>query len=348
MVTRQARTLGLGWKEYDMQLTSRSVLASLFLSAAALALPLGPGCSSGDVVVETGAGGSGGGSSSTAPNGATTVSTGTGSTLTSLAVGTWNVHNLIDETINSSVPFEDVDPSYKTHRANVAKVIDSFNPEIFILQEVESQGVLDALNANLAKPYAHTKLIDGNDPRGIDVAMLSRVPPDKVLSHRTEKFLKAGTSSPTYSYARDCLEMHFTINGRHVVMLGVHFKSKDSDDPDKRLAEAQHTRVIANGILKADPNALLLVLGDFNDGPNTPPLDALQDGSPPLLDVADAVPTNDRWTYKYGGKVFLIDHQLANPLLHDRLDPSSVKIPHTKSVTTASDHALLVATYDLQ
>lgn len=316
----------------------------LRLHALALNLVLGclgivTGCGEGGVVVESG---SGGGTSQG------TSSTASGSSLTELVIGTWNVHNLIDEKFNSNVAFEGVDKNYPAHRAAVATVIDSFNPDIFILQEVESQAVLDSLNATLAKPYEHTKLIEGNDPRGIDVAMLSRVPPDKVLSHSSERFLKAGTSSPTYGYARDCLELHFTVNGRHLVLLGVHFKSKDTDDPDKRLAEAQHTRIIANGVAKADPTALVMVLGDMNDYPMTPPLNALMTGTPEYTDAAAAITNGDGWTYKYGGKVFLIDHELANPELHTRLDPASVHIPHTKAVSTASDHALIVATYDFR
>ncbi len=317
----------------------RSLVGSVSLVAATLALAAGASCASSEVVVESGAGG--GSSRDTSSSGAT------GSKLTSVSIGTWNVHNLIDEKLNSDVPFEDIDNNYPAHRAAVAKVVDSFNPDIFVLQEVESQPVLDALNAALSHPYEHTRLIDGNDPRGIDVAMLSRVAPTKVLSHRTERFLKAGTTSPTYGYARDCLEMHFTINARHVVLLGVHFKSKDSDDPDKRLAEAQHTRILANGIAKADPAALIMVLGDVNDTPLTPPMDALTAGNPIFTDAAALAPEGDRWTYKYGGKLMLIDHELANPELFARLEPSSVKIPHTKAITTASDHALIVATYDL-
>lgn len=308
------------------------------------------GCAS-DVDVASGAGGAGGAGAVTSSGGPTTSTSSSAAPSSGagpagpLSVATWNVLNLIDEVKNSSVPFEDVDPGYKAHRAEIANVVDTLRPDVFMLQEVESQTVLDALNADLAKPFAFTKLIDGNDPRGVDVAILSDVAFDKVVSHKSDKFLKQGTSSPTYSYSRDCLEVHMTVNGRHLVLLGVHFKSKDNDDPDKRLAEAQHTRVIANGLAKADPSAAILILGDFNDAPGSATMNTIMNGTPPFLEVADAVPANDRWTYKYGGKVFLIDHIMANPIAHDTLDPTSVNIPHTKAVMAASDHAPVFATF---
>lgn len=324
------------------------------LLGATLAGTLGllPACLANDVEVTTSSVGSGGASASVS---VTTASTGNSPTTTTggggtkeLSVATWNVYNLFDDKKNGNVPFEDVDPNYAAHRKAVATVIDTIDPLVFVLQEVESQAVLDALNADLANPYDQAKLIEGNDPRGIDLAVLSRIPLDKVVSHKSDKFLKQGTSAPVYSYSRDCLEVHLTRNGRHVVLLGVHFKSKDSDDPDKRLAEAQHTRVIANGLAQADPSAAILVLGDFNDGPGTATLNAITGGEPPLIEVADAVAENDRWTYKYGGQTFLIDHILVNPLLDEMLDPSSVAIFHTKSVSAASDHAPVFASFDVK
>jgi predicted extracellular nuclease len=326
-----------------LHLAPLSLVASLALGGGATA------CSS-DVDATSGSGGDGGAAAATATGPSTSSSAAgpgpsTGAGAKPLAVATWNVLNLIDGEKNSSVPFEDVDPNYAAHRAEIATVIDTLRPDVFMLQEVESQAVLDSLNGVLDKKFAYTKLIDGNDPRGIDVAILSDYPFDKVVSHKSDKFLKKGTSSSTYNYSRDCLEVHMTVNGRHVVMLGVHFKSKDSDDPDKRLAEAQHTRIIANGLAQADPTAAILILGDFNDAPGTATMQAIMDGTPPFLEVADAVPENDRWTYKFGGKVFLIDHIMANPLAHDMLDPTTVSIPHTKAVTNASDHAPIRATF---
>jgi predicted extracellular nuclease len=273
----------------------------------------------------------------------TTGSSGAGN---QLVIANWNVHNLINDKLDSGTAAETTDAKYEAHRKAVARVIDTMSPDVFVLQEVESQAVLDALNADLANKYPHTKLIDGNDPRAVDVAILSRVPFTKVASHRMDVFKKAGTSSPTYSYARDCLEVHLDNKIRKIVLLGVHFKSKDIDNPDKRLAEAQHTRKIADDIAAADPTAAILVLGDFNDYAGTPPIDAIVNGTPKFVDSAAEVPGG--WSFLYQNKMELIDHQLGNPFFAAMLVPGSVRIDHGKQVEAASDHSPIVATYDVR
>ncbi len=298
-------------------------MASLRRLAAAAALALAPGCSD--------SAGAGGGAAHD-PN--------------SLLIANWNVHNLIDDKLNSGTSAETADPAYVAHRKEVARVVDPLAIDVLMLAEVESQGVLDALNGDLAAPFAQTKLIDGNDPRAIDVGIMSRLPLVKVVSHASETFTKLGTKSPVYSYARDCLEVHLDAHGHDLVLLGVHFRSKDNDDPNKRLAEAQHTRQIADAILKAEPNAEVLVLGDFNDVPASPPLAAISAGTPPFVDAADSVAAADRWSFVYQGMNQLIDHQTGSPSLAKLLEPASVTLVHSKQVSAASDHSPLLARYD--
>ncbi|RLB54360.1 MAG: hypothetical protein DRI90_20290, partial [Deltaproteobacteria bacterium] len=137
-----------------------------------------------------------------------------------------------------------------------------------------------------------------------------------------------------------------TFNGRPLVLLGVHYKAKQNDDPHKRLAEAQHTREIADSITEAAPNTGILILGDFNDLPGSPPYVATVGEEPNRYrNAADDVPEADRWTFEYQGAFELVDQQMLNGLLHDRLDPTSVRILHGPEAEAASDHAPLVATY---
>jgi hypothetical protein len=63
--------------------------------------------------------------------------------------------------------------------SNTAKVILAHKPQIMVLQEVEDMDALRAFNSDpryLAGYYQHKILIDGNDPRKIDVAVLSNLP----------------------------------------------------------------------------------------------------------------------------------------------------------------------------
>jgi endonuclease/exonuclease/phosphatase family metal-dependent hydrolase len=224
-----------------------------------------------------------------------------------------------------------------------------------MLAEVENLSILDDLNKKqLGNAYFDLKLIEGNDPRGINVAVMSKIPLDDVKSHKDDFFTKIGTNGPTYKYSRDCLEVHLTYNNRKIILLAVHFRAKaPPDDPDKRLAEAQHTRAIADELAKADPTAGIIVLGDYNDTPGSDPVNAIA-GMPPSVftDAADQVAQADRYSFNFQGTHELIDHQFANPVMAPMLDPKSVVLKHGKGIDDdsqgASDHAPLFAIYQVR
>ena len=264
----------------------------------------------------------------------------------------WNAHNFVNDKNDSSAPDEFVKTSsqYVAQRTAVGAILADLDPEIAMLAEIENQAVLDDLDAAaLDGAYAEKAISEGNDPRGINIGVLSKIPIDDVVSHADDSFTEAGTSGPPFKYSRDCLELHLTFNGRRIVLLGVHFKAKTPpDDPAKRLAEAQHTREIADAIAEKDPDAAIVILGDFNDLPDSPPVLAVAGKAPDVYtDAAASAASGDRWTFDFEGKLELIDHQMSNPLMFERLDPASVVIRHGADVDDASDHAPVMATYDV-
>jgi endonuclease/exonuclease/phosphatase family metal-dependent hydrolase len=263
----------------------------------------------------------------------------------------WNLHKLIDDETDG-YPAEQVVTTavWDAHRQAVGKVIAAADPDIAILQEVEGMDVLQALDdEELGGSYTVLELAPGNDPSGIAVAMLSRIPVDEVITHEDDTFTVAGTPAPSYQYSRDCLELHFTINGRKLGLFGVHYKAKVEDDPDKRLAEAQHTRSLADAYTSADPEAGALILGDFNDTPGSLAVNWTI-GNPPnqYTDAPESVAAADRWTMVYNGNQELVDHQMSSPVLASMLRTSSVQIIHSTDVDHASDHAPVIAIYDVE
>ena len=271
-----------------------------------------------------------------------------------LTIVDWNTHNFFDAKKNPATPTEIIlsAADYAKKRSTIGAELKALNADIVVLAEIENKGILDDLNTTeLGGEYGQTILIEGNDPRGIDVGVLSKIAPDSVVSHKDDVFVLAGTNGPQYHYSRDCLELHFTFNKRAVIVLGVHFKAKaPPDDPDKRLAEGQHTRKIADDLLAKQADAAILVLGDFNDTPGSPPYKAVAGAAPQLfVDSADSVPMAAHYSYNFSGTLELIDHQMANPALHSMLDPTSVVLAHGKNVDDsskyASDHSPIKATY---
>ena len=79
----------------------------------------------------------------------------------------------------------------------------------------------------------------------------------------------------TTTFSRELLEVHVTKAGRAIIFFAAHFRSKSNDDPGRRLAEAQATRRIVDAVAAANPRALVVLGGDLNDTPGSPPLDAL-------------------------------------------------------------------------
>jgi len=266
-----------------------------------------------------------------------------------LNVLNWNVHNLENDKDDSGAPGETVVSSaeYITHRKAVGVVLNELDADVVVLTEVENIAVLNDLNTTeLGGKYVASSLIDGNDYRGVDIGVLSKYPIDSVVSHKDDAFPLNGTAGPNYYFSRDCPEIHIQFNGRKMVFLGAHFKAKSNDDPVKRLAEAQHTRAIANTLAKQDPTRAIIILGDFNDTPNSAPyLAVVGEGPSQYTDATLSIPMADRWSYNFQGKLELIDYQVVNPVLAPMLDVPSVKIHHSANVDDASDHSPVFATY---
>ncbi|MBW2528080.1 MAG: endonuclease/exonuclease/phosphatase family protein [Deltaproteobacteria bacterium] len=325
----------------------RTSLAIGLLVAATVGGALAGGCRAS----ETGPGS--GGSPTGTPTGTTTGTTTSVDPLP-LKVATWNVHNLVDDQWNGA-PDEWVENTavWEAHREAVGQVLAAIDADLVVLQEVEHFGVLNELNTqDLASRYDELVLEEGNDPRGIDVGLMSKLPVDQVISHADDEFARVGTDAPLYRYSRDCLEVHLTFNGRPLALLAVHYKAKENDNPSKRLAEAQHTRAIADGITDGSPDTGVIILGDFNDTPGSTPYDwtigIVQDHPIRYTNAPDSLPTTDRWTFDYQGTRELVDQQMSNPVLAEMLDQAAVEIWHTADVIAASDHHPVIATYQVR
>ncbi len=279
-----------------------------------------------------------------------------------LRIATFNARNVfndridgeafvVDEALNTPTSGE-----YDEKLGRVARIMNQLDADVVVLQEIENRAVLDALaeRAELERAYPIRILVAGNDPRGVDLGFLSSVPVVEQLSHKNDLFGRRDASGgPKYQYARDCLEVHLRFGSLSLVLLGVHFKAKRDDDPDKRLAEAQHTRFIADTLTAREPGLGVLVLGDFNDFPGSPPMQAI-DGAPPdaYESAARHLPDELAWTVESAATTTgfaLHDDLVANAVLSAFLDVSSVDILHddelAEDLRDVSDHAPVVATY---
>jgi len=304
--------------------------------------------------------GGSGGTGGTGSGGSTGI--GGAETAKPLKVLNWNLHNFFDMKKDSAAAEEQVlsKADYDGKVADVGSVLADMDADVIILPEVENIAILDDLNTKALNGAYATEITQTNDFRGLDIGILSKVPIDSIVAHATDMFKRLDLAGgQAYKYSRDAVEVHITFNTRKIVLLGVHYRSKgngmvETDDKDKRMAEAQHTRAIADAIALAEPKTAIVILGDFNDLPASPPINWTLQGDPKsspkvtFFAAADSIAESDRYTFVYNGAKELIDHQMVNPLLKQMLDGKGAVIRHGADVEDASDHFPLMVTYQIQ
>jgi endonuclease/exonuclease/phosphatase family metal-dependent hydrolase len=252
---------------------------------------------------------------------------------------------------------------------NTARVIGDVNADIICLMEVESRVELQKFHDQLLLPlflkpashegYKYILLIDGNDDRGIDVAVMSRFPILWLKSHIHERTDYLGNSVPTFS--RDCLEVRVDIPGtKHLQLLINHLKSQASGsaaDPQsdlRRKGQAQRVAELADQYnLNKD---YLIIAGDLNDTPDSTAIAPLATKTG-LHNVNLELPEAERGTFTFRGKEEQLDYLLISNALKavtkqvniERRGAFSTKRPHYDTVkdrrTQASDHGAVIVDF---
>ncbi|MEU9377606.1 endonuclease/exonuclease/phosphatase family protein [Streptomyces sp. NPDC048255] len=133
----------------------------------------------------------------------------------------------------------------------------------------------------------------------------------------------------------------------------------------KRMSQALEVRRLIDQILDADPDARIVVAGDFNAEPEEVPVLAIcgnvedtnnrELATRVLVPIENTVPDEARYTLFHHGRGQMIDHMLVtrNLLAHYRGSEIHNEILHDDSIAFAtddkypeSDHAPVVATFD--
>ena len=109
--------------------------------------------------------------------------------------------------------------------------------------------------------------------------------------------------------------------GRKVIVVANHFNSKGGDQsadgrfqPPNRASEVQRTQqatvlnAFVKDLLAADPNANVVLAGDFNDYQFSKPITTLTDDGATLTDLITTLPENQRYTYVFNGVSQVLDH----------------------------------------
>lgn len=137
---------------------------------------------------------------------------------------------------------------------NLAKaVIANGYPDIIILQEVENRSVLKELRDKYLPKYIEVVLVEGDDRRGVDVAMLSKLPLVRPPQAHTIPFRPQKDTRPI-------LEAHFRLPDKKVIrVFAFHFPSL--------FLETRYRAISINYLRKVmsrDDHNLIIAGGDSN------------------------------------------------------------------------------------
>jgi endonuclease/exonuclease/phosphatase family metal-dependent hydrolase len=225
-------------------------------------------------------------------------------------------------------------PISKSARRLTARVISENNPDVLAVQEVENLEALIQFNRNyLDNTYPYLMVIDGNDPRQIDVGVLSRFDFEAIRTHRFEP---PGSPPWDRTFSRDCLEVEVSVTEeKRLTLLVNHFKSQIGGGEERRKEQADRVTEIVKGRFGDILEGNFVVAGDLNDGPHAPEFESLMGLG--LENVVEArLPEEERWThyYKAGRLAEQLDYLLLSPEL-SASNPDAV--PHIERRGLGSD-----------
>ncbi len=192
----------------------------------------------------------------------------------SLRVGFWNVENLFDLEDDPTTRDEEfalggkknvTQEVYDLKLKNCAYVLEDLNADVLGLCEVENHFVLDELNRAYSGRNYEIIHYDSPDSRGIDNALLYDASLFKVTETKP-----INNTLPSGKPTRDILYVKGEYKGQSLHIYVNHWPSnyggKEQAIPKRRAT----ARLLANEVadlLSNDPDAEILLIGDFNEEP---------------------------------------------------------------------------------
>ena len=276
-----------------------------------------------------------------------------------LRVATYNLenYNLTDRATPDG--FSRKAPKPEKQKEALRAVIRATNAGVLAVQEIGGPEFVEELRRDLKSEgfdYPYTVTLEGPDPHR-RIAFFSKKPLSEIRRHRRleTNFEIASPHERVALVNRGLLGVVVTVEGRPVRIYTVHLKSRLTANPGdpraerERLAEAVavRRRLAEDGIAK--PDALALLCGDFNDGPNSKTLASFlkhEDASfLAPLEAPDA--SGESWTYRNDKKGFYdrSDYAFVSPALKPYV--TSARAADHPKTREASDHRPVVVDLEI-
>lgn len=276
----------------------------------------------------------------------------------SRAIVSYNVENLFDTIDDKGVIDEEFLPTGKLkwnserYQVKLDHLVEAItmnlaeNPIIIGLIEIENKGVLIDLKktGRLAKTNYEIAHKDSPDARGIDCGLLYDKSCFKLLA--MENLNVSIDSIPDFK-TRDILYVKGQLQGGKVIHLFVnHWPSRrggEGESEVKRIRAAEVARAKVEKILKADPKANIVLMGDFNDHPDNVSIQgvlkakAVTESGADLLDLFADDQKAGKGTHNFKGEWGVLDHFIVSKALYNgsngiSLSPNDGKIVYEEKL----------------
>lgn len=133
------------------------------------------------------------------------------------------------------------------------KIYSNVGPDILVLVEIENINAVNQLvDRGLGGVYKHRVLIEGDDNRGIDTAVVSKYP---IVSSKHHSVVVNGKKMDT----RGILEVTINVDGKTVTVFSNHWPSPRNPAEQR----VEHAKLLSS-LVDAKNSDLIVAAGDFN------------------------------------------------------------------------------------
>ncbi len=270
---------------------------------------------------------------------------------TNFTIGTYNLEKFIaDDT-----------QDFADKKDKIAESIAAMNVDVLGLVEMGNRDSLNILLETLEQKnvhYAYQHWMASND-KSLNLTLLSRYPLTNIVHHNRDRYSLGGKS---YSMKRGILEATVRVTPKYsFTVLLTHLKSqmesKIVDQNEVRRKEAEVLRQKVDEILQKDEKADFVVMGDFNDDYNMPPIREIRGtktgkirlvDARPVEQIGDSVPESRTrgkyrsvaWTHFYNteDKYSRLDYIMYSPGLKKQFLPDLTRVVVVPNWGVGSDH----------
>lgn len=203
---------------------------------------------------------------------------------------------------------------YEEKLNHIRKVLGDLSyPMLVGFCEIENEEVLKALisgDQNLSN-YG-TVHYESPDARGIDVGFIYNKSKLSVLSSGKIRFTLPGDTEPK---SRDIVWGKFLVKKDTILALVNHWPSRRTDDSEpKRVKAAESARVFIDSVLKVNPNAKIVFMGDLNDHPSDKAPQLISSKLTPMISKTSG---EFGGTHQYKNEWDVLDHIMVSPGFQD-------------------------------